>query len=105
MTQHPMTEQACTCGYLAVDAEDLTVHCGEMFIPADDIGPDGLVHAESARDAGGPALAPGVLAPGVLACRCGVIASVAEFDQHLADVFTPADRIGTDGRRHAAAGA
>ena len=91
MTQHP-----CSCGYKADSPEDLTVHYGEMFIPADDVGPDGQVHAEAARDKGTPA-------PATLACRCGFTTSIQSFDQHLIDVFTPTDRIGLDGERHAPA--
>jgi hypothetical protein len=90
-----MTEHACTCGYQAEDADDLTVHFGEVFTPADDTTPDGQVHAETARDATTPHPAPGTLA-----CRCGYMAPIADFDRHLADVFTPADRTGPDGQRH-----
>jgi hypothetical protein len=91
-----MTQHRCTCGYEAESPEDLTVHFGEMFIPADDVGADGHVHAEAARDKGTPK-------PASLTCWCGVITSFGGFDQHLIDVFTPADRIGLDGTKHAPA--
>ena len=91
-----MTQHHCTCGYQSESPEDLTVHFGEMFIPADDVGPDGQVHAEAARDKGTPV-------PATLTCRCGFTASTDTFDQHLTDVFTPADGIGLDGRKHAPA--
>jgi hypothetical protein len=89
-----MTLHHCTCGYQADSPEDLTLHFGEMFIPADDVAPDGQVHTEAARDKGTPA-------PATLTCRCGYTAGdIDGFDQHLADVFTPADRIGLDGEKH-----
>lgn len=91
-----MTQHRCTCGYEAENPEDLIVHFGEMFIPADDLGPDGQVHAEAARDKGSPA-------PATLTCRCGYTASIEGFDQHLIDVFTPASRVGLDDQRHASA--
>jgi hypothetical protein len=90
-----MTHHRCACGYTADSPEDLTVHLGEMFTPANDIAPDGQVHTETARD---------TTTPGALTCRCGFTSSsIAEFDQHLLGVFTPEDRIGVDGVRHAPA--
>src|ERR1700758_2921107 len=91
-----MTQQLCTCGYQADDAEDLAVHLGEMFIPADDIAPDGQVHCEAASNSGTPG-------PPTLTCRCGFAGPVSDFDRHLLGVFAPADRIGLDGKRHASA--
>jgi hypothetical protein len=91
-----MTQLLCTCGYQAEDPADLTAHFGEMFIPSDDIAPDGRVHAENARDTTGP-----MPAPATLTCRCGVTTSFGDFDQHLLDVFAPVGRIGHDGRQHA----
>lgn len=96
-----MTQQLCTCGYKADSPEDLIVHFGEMFIPADDTAPDGQVHCETARDKD---TTSGTSAPATLTCRCGFTGGVDDFDQHLTDVFTPADRIGLDGQRHAPAG-
>jgi hypothetical protein len=92
-----MTEHSCTCGYQADDDLDLIVHFGEVFTPADDIAPDGVLHAEAARPA---TLAPGKAA--TLTCRCGFTSPADSFDRHLADAFTPADRIGQDGEYHAA---
>jgi hypothetical protein len=91
-----MTDDACTCGYQAEDAEDLGVHFGEMFIPVDDTAPDGQVHCEAASNSG-------TSAPPTLTCRCGFAGTVSNFDRHLLAVFAPDDRIGLDGKRHAAA--
>ena len=91
-----MTQHRCTCGYEAESPEDLTVHFGEMFIPADDVAPDGQVHTEAARDKRGT----GTPAPATLACRCGLTTTFDGFDQHLTDVFTRADHIGLDGNKH-----
>jgi hypothetical protein len=88
----------CTCGYTAEDSVDLIAHFGEMFIPDDDTAPDGQVHAENARDTTDP-----TPAPGTLTCRCGITTNFDDFDQHLLDVFAPADRIGLDGQKHAPA--
>jgi hypothetical protein len=71
-----------------------------MFIPADDVGLDGDVHFEAARDKSGVGRTP---RPATLTCRCGITTSPYDFDQHLANVFTPADRIGKDGKKHAPA--
>lgn len=87
-----MTQHTCACGYKAESTEDLTDHLGEMFIPPDDVAPDGQVHAEAART--DPAT-------GTLTCRCGFTGVIADFDQHLVYVFTPEDRIGVDGATHA----
>jgi len=95
-----MSQHLCTCGYQAGSPEDLTVHFGEMFIPDDDIAPDGQVHAEKARDKDDDSPTP---APLTLTCRCGFTAGIDAFDQHLLDVFAPADRIGHDGKEHAPA--
>jgi hypothetical protein len=89
-----MTQRSCACGYQADSTEDLTDHLGEMFIPPDDIAPDGRIHAEAARAKG---------ANGDLTCHCGYTAAIAEFDQHLIGAFTPANEIGRDGARHAPA--
>jgi hypothetical protein len=90
-----MTPHSCACGYKAESIEDLTDHLGEMFIPANDIAPDGQAHAEAARD---------TPVTGTLTCRCGFTAiAIADFDQHLLHVFTPDDEIGLDGTRHTAA--
>ncbi len=94
-----MTEHHCSCGYDADSPEDLALHFGEMFIPADDVAPDGQAHTEAARDKGTPVSAPRV-------CRCGFTSSdIDGLDWHLIDVFTPADRIGLDGVKHAPASA
>ena len=84
-----MTQRSCACGYQADSTEDFTDHLGEMFIPPDDVAPDGRIHAEAAS--------------GTLTCHCGYTAAIAEFDQHLIGAFTPANEIGQDGARHAPA--
>ena len=92
-----MTQPGCTCGYAADGPDDLGLHFGEMFIPANDMAPDGKTHTEAARDKGAPVSAS-------RACRCGFTADgIDGLDRHLIDVFTPADRIGLDGVRHAPA--
>ena len=48
--------------------------------------------------------ASGTPAPVTLTCRCGYTTSLDGFDQHLIDVFAPADDIGLDGQKHASAG-
>jgi hypothetical protein len=95
-----MTQHLCTCGYEAGGPEDLVVHFGEMFIPDDDVAPDGQLHAEKARDADDDRPAP---VPLILTCRCGFTAGIDGFDRHLLAVFAPADRIGRDGKEHAPA--
>jgi hypothetical protein len=96
----PMTNHLCTCGYEADDLEDLNIHFGEMFIPADDTAPDGQVHCEAARDKDSTGRTP---APSTLTCRCGFTGTISDFDRHLLAVFAPADRIGLGGKRHAPA--
>jgi hypothetical protein len=91
MTQHP-----CTCGYQAESPRELTFHFEEMFIPGSDIAPDGQVHAENARE-----MSDSLSAPATLTCRCGFTSDIDGLEQHLADVFTPADHIGLDGQKHA----
>jgi hypothetical protein len=87
----PMSQRTCSCGFAAVDDSELAGHLGEMFIPADDAGADGVTHAEDGRRPPGQACLCGFTGPGA-----------AALDEHLLAVFTPADRIGRDGRRHAA---
>jgi hypothetical protein len=82
----------CECGFTASSEEELADHLGEMFIPDDDIAPDGRQHAERFE-------------PGrdgtAWECLCGVITiERAAFDAHLLAVFTPADGTGRDGQRH-----
>jgi hypothetical protein len=91
-----MNQLTCSCGYQAEDPADLIAHFGEMFIPPDDVAPDGQVHAENAHDMDDTAPAPDSLT-----CRCGTTTSFDDFDQHLLDVFAPADRVGHDGQKHA----
>jgi hypothetical protein len=63
-----------------------------MFTPDDDTAPDGHAHAEAARNTPGTGLA----------CLCGFTGdSIADLDQHFIRVFTPADKVGRDGGRHA----
>ncbi len=85
---------SCSCGYTADSPEDLSDHLGEVFIPGDDASPDGLAHAEVARD-GNADVAPGRL------CACGFAApDAAALDEHILAMLTPRDRVGLDGRRH-----
>ena len=82
----------CECGYLASSQQDLTDHYREMFTPDDDKGPDGLVHAEAARDIPGN--------DGILACLCGFTGDINALDEHFLLVFAPPDEKGHDGRKH-----
>jgi hypothetical protein len=41
-----VSSTACSCGEAFATAEDLDDHFGEVFIPRDDTGLDGLQHAE-----------------------------------------------------------
>jgi hypothetical protein len=60
-----------------------------MFIPADDTAPDGVVHAESAREEPGRA------------CLCGMaFGDEGALDGHLLGVFNTAGGLGHDGARH-----
>jgi len=86
-----MSHSACSCGFTPPDGDELAEHLGEMFIPADDVGGDGVTHAEDGRAVPGRA------------CLCGFTnPSAGGLDAHLLATFTPAARIGRDGRRHAA---
>ncbi|HTU74902.1 MAG TPA: hypothetical protein VMG38_15415 [Trebonia sp.] len=86
----------CACGYEASGPRDKADHLGEVFIPLDDVAPDGRAHAEAARE----------VTFGSLACVCGFApagplpASADELDAHLLLAFTPADGVGLDGRQH-----
>ena len=86
-----MSRHTCGCGFAASGGDELAEHLGEMFIPADDIGADGVRHAEDGRELPGRA------------CVCGFTGpDPAALDEHLLAVFRPADEIGRDGRRHTA---
>jgi hypothetical protein len=95
-----MTQDHCTCGYQAQDADDLAIHFGEMFIPDNDTAPDGQVHNEAAQRGPRATAAPG---PHTLTCRCGFTGPADAFDHHLLAVFTPPTRTGLDGNHHAPA--
>ncbi|MCW2933996.1 MAG: hypothetical protein JWM19_4958 [Actinomycetia bacterium] len=91
-----MDDYICACGFGSVSVEELGDHVGEMVIPPDDIAPDGLLHAEAARDAASPA-----------GCRCvrGFRGdSMTGLDEHLLDVFAAPGATGRDGRKHAVPG-
>lgn len=89
-----MTQLPCSCGYEADTPVDLADHLGEVFIPGNDTAPDGLVHAETARDDSFPGL-------GTLRCTCGfATGDIATMDAHLLGVFIRDDAIGVDGRKH-----
>jgi hypothetical protein len=123
-----MTAYQCSCGYAAASDGELGDHWGEAFIPADDRDASGVVHAETAREVAAKAravigitspVADGsaatndatsddahgtVLGPLAFACLCGAAFDVlAKLDEHLLSAFTPADRVGHDGRAHARA--
>jgi hypothetical protein len=95
----------CSCGY--ADEEDgFGDHLGEAFIPTDDVGTDGQVHAEMPPDCV-PATGAHLDAPRLpgFTCLCGFFTEESsDFDEHLLAVFITADRVGTDGTRHAQAG-
>ncbi len=100
-----MTTSACVCGYAARDPGGLTDHFEEVFTPADDVGRDGRVHDQVARDRarefaqvpdGGP------VPPLVCLCGFGTGEHVG-FDNHLLSMFITPGRIGPDGRKHAPA--
>jgi hypothetical protein len=83
-----MPPNQCVCGFIADEAADQTMadHLLEIFAPEDDKGTDGLVHLEGERS---------------LTCLCGFAAtSPAELDAHFVAIFTPADAIGQDGKKH-----
>jgi hypothetical protein len=90
----PMNESTCACGFVPTDDYHLADHLGEAFIPANDRGSDGRLHAEAARDAAS-------VAGGTLACLCGYrAADGAALDAHLFLVFAPAGQPGLDGQPH-----
>jgi hypothetical protein len=85
-----MSALRCECGFMAGDAESLTDHFLDVFVPADDKAADGQVHVEWI---------------GNLTCKCGCTAgSAGELDQHFLQVFRPDDNIGRDRNAHAVAG-
>jgi hypothetical protein len=78
----------CVCGFTEDEAGDFTIddHLFEMFAPEDGRGANGRYHIEGEPD---------------LTCWCGLAAgTAAELDAHFAAVFTPADAIGCDGKKH-----
>jgi hypothetical protein len=82
-----MTAAKCVCGFTEDENGDETIddHLIEVFAPEDGRAADGLVHLEGEA---------------VLFCMCGVGGSVGELDTHFLAVFTPADLIGADARKH-----
>lgn len=83
-----MTASQCVCGSIEDEADDQTIadHLLEVFAPEGDKGIDGLVHLEGERN---------------LTCLCGFAAATPEDpDAHFLAVFTPADVIGRDGKKH-----
>jgi len=88
----------CSCGYATSDADDHTDHYLAAFPAEGDIGTDGRVHAEAARDT--PDGTP------QYRCLCGYAADdLAELDGHLLLAFGGDDHIGRDGVRHVAVNA
>jgi hypothetical protein len=101
-----VNEHTCACGYTAANAEDLRDHFAEMFTPGDDTAPDGQAHAEAVHDTAIHDNAVRDPASTGRSCLCGFTGdSIADLDEHFARAFTPADRIGRDGARHAPASA
>ena len=82
-----MTPARCSCGFTEDASEDYTIggHLFEVFAPDDGRGLDGKVHLEGEA---------------ALFCLCGAGGSAPELDTHFLLVFTPADSIARDGRRH-----
>jgi hypothetical protein len=85
-----MSNFHCECGFAADDTESFADHLGWVFDPDDDIGNDGITHAETSHDR-----------TGMHQCTCGFTADPAEFNDHLLIVVIPLDAIGIDGKRHA----
>jgi len=82
----------CTCGFRSDEPDGLFDHLEEAFAAPHDRDSHGIAHAEAADS------------PLAYRCLCGHIAADAVgLDAHLLAVFTPADRIGQDGRSHAPA--
>ena len=82
-----MTPAQCVCGSTEDEAgnETLGDHLIEVLAPEDGRAADGLVHLEGEEN---------------LFCMCGAGGSPDELDAHFLTVFTPADRVGRDGRKH-----
>jgi hypothetical protein len=82
-----MTPAQCVCGFTEDEAgnETLGDHLLEVFAPEDGRAADGLVHLEGEQS---------------LSCMCGAGGSIDELDAHFLAVFTPADLVGRDGRKH-----
>jgi hypothetical protein len=82
-----MTLAKCACGFTEDVAADETIadHLYAVFAPEDGKAADGLVHLEG--EAG-------------LYCMCGAGGTAAELDAHFLTVFTPADYVGRDGKKH-----
>ena len=82
-----MIPAQCVCGFTEDEAgnESICDHLIEVFAPEDGRAADGLVHLEGEEN---------------LFCMCGAGRSHDELDAHFLAVFTPADLIGRDGRRH-----
>jgi hypothetical protein len=80
----------CSCGFAIDDPEAFADHLGWVFDRDDDIGTDGIPHAEIIRNNESSHL-----------CVCGFSATDAvEFNDHLLLVVIPTDGIGIDGNRH-----
>ena len=94
-----MDEPACTCGFRPTDDYHLTDHLGEVFIPADDLDPDGQLHAEAARaaTAAAPHCPPAAAWPAVAVI--GRPTAPPSTPTSLS-AFSPPDAIGPDGRKH-----
>jgi hypothetical protein len=83
-----MNATRCACGFTEDETGDYTMtdHLLAEFAPDDDTGADGLVHLEGEQQ---------------LTCTCGLAAATAaELDAHFVAIFTPANGIGHDGKKH-----
>lgn len=80
----------CSCGFAIDDAEAFADHLGWVFDRDDDIGIDGIRHAEVSHNN-----------PPAHLCACGfTAANPVDFNDHLLIVVIPTDGIGLDGKKH-----
>jgi hypothetical protein len=79
----------CSCSFGADDAALFGDHLSLAFARADDVGTDGCMHAEVAREGAGYLCACGYESPGA-----------EELNDHLLLAFMTPDGVGSDGERH-----
>jgi len=87
MKGNGMNHAQCMCGFTEDEAGNETIcdHLIVVFAPEDGRAADGLVHLEGEEN---------------LFCMCGAGGNSDKLDAHFLAVFTPADLIGRDGRKH-----